>query len=810
MKFLHSWLQEYIEDEIPKGEEFVKVISQNSFEVESSYAIASADKGSEEDFIYDLNILPNRAHDALSHYFMAKEIATIFNLKLKNTISDLQEFKKSLNIIQTDEDFIKIADPKACSRFMGVRVNGVEVKESPDFIKYRLEAIGQKSINNIVDITNYVQFSYNKPMHAYDSELVSIYLEARFIRGEEKMTTLDNKELNLDENTLVIADQAKVLGLAGIKGGRDSGISENTKKVIIESANFNPVLIRKTSGKYNLKTDASKRFENGLADYLTEIGMLATLKLLKEYGGDNVEIDKVIDNFPNQKVAKWKYKVSVSLGEINNLLGTNLKEKEIQNILERFQFNYKYLTTKENLENLIPTVLGAKYKNPSSMRSDAPFAFSCSSLISYLYEGVYMPSISIDKYLYTKNESLSKDNLKFGDLIFINTSEVKKTGIYYESQEYRKGEKVEKGIDHLGMYLGENKILHASSNLENGTEIEDLEKFLTRGELIGYGRVLENLEEKRFVVEIPNERLDLRIKEDLIEEVARVYGLNNIPSILPILKKQNQINQPLAKENLIKSILIKQGFSEIMTYSLRNKGEIKILKSVAQDKNYLRTNLASGMQEAIQKNIFNLPLLNLDEIKMFEIGNCFLLNREGKEQEYRSLCLGIGDGKKNKNYTELRDKIIEEIKNKLKVSEVKFTELKNDKQKDNCFEINLSELFNDSPDLKEGFELNIVDEEIKYKPFAYTPFIVRDIALFVEENISSEEIQKIIEDNITALCISVKLFDEFTKEIDGIKKKSYAFHLIYQDPYRTLTDAEVNLEAEKVYEALKSEGYEIR
>ena len=247
MKYLHSWIQEYVEDQIPKGEDFVKVISTNAFEVEEYFEIENKLDG-DKDFIYDLNVLPNRAHDALSHYYMAKEVAALFGFKLKKV-----DDKNIFSINKTETDFIKIADTKACTRFMGCKVNNIVVKDSPEFIKYRLESIGQKSINNIVDITNYVQFSFNKPMHAYDADLISEFLEARFATEGETMTTLDNKELNLDENTLVIADSKNVLGLAGIKGGKHSGISLETKNVIVESANFNPVLIRKTSQKYNLK-----------------------------------------------------------------------------------------------------------------------------------------------------------------------------------------------------------------------------------------------------------------------------------------------------------------------------------------------------------------------------------------------------------------------------------------------------------------------------------------------------------------------------------------------------------------------------
>ncbi len=591
-----------------------------------------------KDFVYDLNILPNRAHDALGHYYLACDVAAIFNFQIKDTIQELSEFKHSLEIIESENDFIRIENSKNCSRFIGAKVSGIVVKESPEIIKYRLNSIGEKSINNIVDITNYVQFSFNKPMHAYDQELVKGDIEVRLADEGEKMTTLDNKELDLKDDTLVIADKENILALAGIKGGKYSGINSETKSIIVESANFIPILIRKTSQIYNLKTEASKRFENGLADDLVEIGMLATLKLLSEFGGDEVKIDKVIDNFPNKKLVEWKYKVSVSLVEINKLLGTDLLESEVESIFKRLNFNYKYISTVELIKELIPRVLGKGYKNPSSMRIDAPEYFSCSSLVSYLYEGIYMPSISIDKYLFTRDlgsEIKTEKDLKYGDLIFRNSENGK---IYYEGVEYRKGGKVIEGVDHLGMYVGDNKVIHASRHLKDGVEIESLEEFSNKGKIIGYGRVLENLEEERFVVEIPAERLDLRIKEDIIEEIGRIYGFNQIKSQLPNLKKKAEINQEVNKIKLIKNYLYSLGFNEVLTYSLQKKGEIKILKSVAKDKNYLRNNLSSGLQEAIEKNIFRLPLLGemdetLKEFKVFEFGKCFSLNEDGSERE---------------------------------------------------------------------------------------------------------------------------------------------------------------------------------
>lgn len=814
MKFLHSWIQDYIQDKIPEGEEFVEKISTNAFEVEEFNKIENpkeivSDKIPEIDYIYDLNILPNRAHDALSHYFLAKEVATLFDFKLKNILQDLEEFKKDLNIEKTNTSFIKIQETKECSRFIGVRVEGVEVAPSPNFIKYRLESIGEKSINNIVDITNYVQFSFNKPMHAYDANLVNKFLEVRFAKENEKMLTLDNRDLDLNEDTLVIADSENVLALAGIKGGKYSGITDNTNKVIIESANFNPISIRKTSGKYNLKTDASKRFENGIADSLVEIGTLETLRLIKEYAsGENFKILEIVDNFPKEKQSSWKYKVSVSLLEINKILGINLEEKEVEDILKKLDFDYKIISPKKNIENLIEVVLNKKYKSISSMREDAPEAFSCSSLVSYLYEGIYMPSVSVDKYLFTKRENINKDNLKFGDLIFRNSEEGK---IYYEGIEYKKGERVEEGVDHVGIYLGENKVLHSSRDLENGTEIESLEKFFNKGKIVGFGRVVDDMEEERFVVEIPSERLDLRIKEDIVEEIVRVYGLDKIVSVLPNLNKSGIFSKKLYYENKIKNILLESGFSEVMAYSLRNKGDIKIIKSVAQDKNMLRTNLSDGIGEIIEKNIFNMPLLDTREMKVFEFGNIFSLEN-GKEKEKRNLAIAFDDGKKNKEYKSIIEEILNKIKEELKLENINYIEYKNLRQKENRIEIDFESLIKDLEEINtsKGLEEKYYNKEVKYEAFPLTPFIVRDIACWVSKDITEKDIEKIILENIGELCKSVKLFDKFEKEIDGEVKKSFAFRLIYQDKERTLTDEEVNKEADKIYKALKEKGLEIR
>ncbi|MCX8500674.1 MAG: phenylalanine--tRNA ligase beta subunit-related protein, partial [Alphaproteobacteria bacterium] len=199
-------------------------------------------------------------------------------------------------------------------------------------------AIGEKSINNIVDITNYVQFSINKPIHGYDLDSVKDRIIVRFAEDNEKLITLDDRELELNNKTLVIADSEKVLGLAGIKGGKYSGIDNNTKNIIIESANFDPVLIRKTSQRYNIRTDASKRFENGLSDNLSiegiEMSISLIAKLAKEEGW-NIIINNINDNHPNKNIDinRENIKLSISSKDIYNICLIDIDKDFVVNIL---------------------------------------------------------------------------------------------------------------------------------------------------------------------------------------------------------------------------------------------------------------------------------------------------------------------------------------------------------------------------------------------------------------------------------------------------------------------------------------------
>jgi phenylalanyl-tRNA synthetase beta subunit len=781
MKFSLKWLQEYNKEKLPDSKKLEEVVTFNAFEVEEIIQVGN-------DSIFDIKVLPNRAHDALGHRGMARDIAALAG----NTFVDPNEYYNGTEDTAVLTPVISTEDVKACTRFMSVRIDGIQVTESPEWLKERLNAIGQKSINSIVDITNYVQFSLNKPMHAYDAALiVGNSLHARFAHAGEKLTTLDDKELKLDMDTLVIADNEKPLGLAGIKGGKFSGISSSTASIILESANFNPTLIRKTSQKYGIRTDASKRFENEISDELVEDGLRMTIALVQKLN-QGAKVGEIVDVW-NRK--PWNYVVSVSTAEVNSHIGTSYSDSEIGEVFDRLGFTTRKATAKAIVEEQMRKVGNATYKNPSSMRADAPQEFSCSSLISFLFAGIWQPSISIDKYAYA--EKVAESERKWGDLVFSNTGEGK---IRYETVTFLPGTKVESGIDHVGLYVGDNKVFHISKS--SGTVItEELSTAKSFENGILYARTVD-VDEERFFVTIPHERLDVRIKEDLIEEVARVKGLSTIKGVLPKIDRVGVPHKRLYYENKIKNILHAQGFSEIMTYSFGDVGEVEIVKGLATDKTKLRSSLSGGVEKAFQMNMLNAPLLNIQTVKMYEFGNVFT-----KTDERRHLALAIDDGKKKSSFTEEVDMILSQIKRDLGVEDLQYETVS---AKPYVVELDFDTLIESLPEPTSYEPLSRDKTAITYQSISPYPFIVRDIAVWVPRGVSWEDIHALALQINSPLVIRIDCFDTFEKEVEGVKKTSYAFRFVLQAKDRTLTDAEANEVADKMYSLLKEKGYEVR
>jgi len=338
MRFSYNWLQSFFRKKLPRPEKLAEILTMASFEVSKMEKRGS-------DSILDIDILPNRAPDCFSHLGIARECAALLDYRFQIKDYKLKEDKnlKAKNFIQ-----IEVKDKKACPRYSARVISGVKVGPSPKWLKERLEVCGLQSINNIVDLANYTMLETGQPLHAFDAEKIAGgKITVRFARKPtvhtqgEKISALDGKKYGLDNNILLIADQKEPLAIAGIKGGKKAEIDKNTKTIVLESANFDPIVIAKSSKKLNLRTDASLRFEHGIDPNLTESAVNRVASLIAEMAKGKIA-KGLIDFYPKKVSAK---KIKLDLNYADSLIGAKIPEKEIRNILERLGFKTKKIKT---------------------------------------------------------------------------------------------------------------------------------------------------------------------------------------------------------------------------------------------------------------------------------------------------------------------------------------------------------------------------------------------------------------------------------------------------------------------------------
>jgi len=611
MNVSYTWLQKYFKESLPEINELADLLTFHSFEIE----------GVEEDRI-DIDILPNRSSDCLSHRGIAREIGTLLEREIDDPYKkELVDFPKSKLLS------IEIENKELCPRYAAGVIKGVKVGPSPDWLVGALQSIGQKSINNIVDATNYVMFNLGQPLHVFDLDKLNGKILVRNAQEGEKITVLGGDEYTLSASNVVITDGKNPIGIAGVKGGMKAETDQNTTNIVIEGAHFDYTSVRKTAQKLKLWTDASIRFQNQPSPKLVGYALRDVIALILDITGG--ELEGVVDEYLIKKENK---PVSVSISEINGLLGTDISIKEVEDIFTRLGFEY-------------------------------------------------------------------------------------------------------------------------SSN---------------------------------FTVTPPFERTDITIKEDLIEEVGRIYGYKNINALqLPAVKIPPIVHKGYYYAEKVRGVLLHEGFSEVHTYVFRDKGDIEVISPFASDKNFLRRNLFDGISGSLEMNRKNAPLFGLDVIGIFEIGNIF-------SQDKESLSLAITYSGKEKRLNEVKEILERELG-------VPITE----NVTENVLEINFTELIKKLPDL-DSYEPFEKKEIIRYKSISQYPFMLRDIALWVPERVSASDVLNLIENK---LLVVKTPFDVYKKE----GRISYAFHLVFQSLERTLSDVEVNKIMENITAKLSgNEGWEIR
>ena len=283
-----------------------------------------------DDSVIDFELTANRG-DLLSILGMAYEIGAIYDKKVKDV--DLTHNEQGEDISKSFETEVKTEN---CSMLLVKKVENVEIKESPAFIKNRLMACGIRPINNVVDISNYVMLELGQPLHFYDADKLNSEIIVRMAKNGEKLTTLDNIERTLDENDIVISTKEKSIGLAGVMGGLETEVVPQTKNIIIESAIFDGVRVRKTAKKI-LRSEASNRFEKGLDSNRTYMAINRACHLLEKYANGTV-IEGMCTYDQSQKEDK---KIEITFKNITDVLGTNISNNDILDVFTKLGFSYE-------------------------------------------------------------------------------------------------------------------------------------------------------------------------------------------------------------------------------------------------------------------------------------------------------------------------------------------------------------------------------------------------------------------------------------------------------------------------------------
>ena len=323
MKVVYNWLKEFVEVKA-SPEDLRARLSLVGIAVDAIDATAAGP-------VLDAEITANRP-DCLGHLGIAREVAAIYRVPLKPLHPNLKEITEKA----AGATRVKIEAPELCGRFTARVIRGVKVQPSTDWLRQRLEAIGEKSINNVVDVTNYVMFELGHPLHAFDfDKLAEHQLVVRRAQPGEKIKTLDGGEHKLSKDMCVIADAQRAVSIGGIMGGANSEISLSTKDILIECAWFDPISIRRSAKALGLRTEASYRFERGADPEMTELASRRAAELIQQVAGGEI-LAGAVDIYPHREPEK---KIELSRKELLRVMGADIPDRDIEQILSALGFH---------------------------------------------------------------------------------------------------------------------------------------------------------------------------------------------------------------------------------------------------------------------------------------------------------------------------------------------------------------------------------------------------------------------------------------------------------------------------------------
>lgn len=620
---------------------------------------------SNEGSVLEAELTPNRS-DCFSIIGIAREAAASLRKKLKKS-----DFEKITPNSKT-KVAVEVTSGEDCPRYIAKVVEGGRVSPSPKWLTDRLAAAGVRSINNVVDVTNYVMLEWGQPMHAFDYDKLQATgtkqqekkIVVRRAKKGEKIITLDSVSRSLTTEDLVIADTEKVIGLAGVMGGANSEVDEGTRTIVLEAAVFNRTGVRKSAQRQGIRTEASNRFEKGVPLALPEIAIERAAQLiakLSETSDPRPENSELIQVGPNVDVLSswiWVQHIGLRKSRIKEFLGVEIPAEKVIAILRSLGFEAEEFSFKTEARKHVgkPYVFGARFKTHGSM------AFDCSYLSDYIYSliGEFVGYTSLAQY---KLGQRVEDDLKPGDILFVKGHIDKSATDHYFKPDKKGGyEKVTLSepelVGHNALYIGNGRIIHARHYeydfktgkwVKNGKEgkviEEDVTAFTENPEYIGASRFVADPDDY-IAVNVPWWRLDVQIEEDLLEEIGRIYGYENFPATLP--KEELPIfeeNKKVRFLDALKDILVGVGFSEVVNYSFVSKEQLeklgldpkkalKIANPISFDQEYMRTSLLPLVINDLRLNQDNFSISRL-----FEVGMVYL--PEGEELPREELRLAV-------------------------------------------------------------------------------------------------------------------------------------------------------------------------
>lgn len=520
-----------------------------------------------------------------------------------------------------NREVINVKQKGECKRFVSAKLKVDMNCKSPKWLVDNLISAGMRPINPVVDITNFVMLETGQPSHAYDNKKLKGNLGVRFASLHEKITTLDGEIRTLNKADLIIYDKSGPIAIAGVMGGESTQVDESTTEILLEVANFDKTVVRKSAKKHGLRSEASSRFEKGLPLPLQPKAFERLVFLL-----ENICKAKIIDESNDQLYSwPWVSYIGLRLRRAEKILGMKLDEAQIITGLRARGFTAEHFS----LSGEVKKHIGKPYKLGANFREHGEACFDCSYLIDRIYSkiGVFVGHSALGQYHHGRKVNI--DELKPGDALFIEGKiGTSATDHYYtrDGAGVRKKIELKKPlkIGHVGMYLGGDKVVQASfyehkdgkwiKRKKAEVNIVSLGEFSKAVDYKGARRYVENFNHI-IAVTAPWWRTDVRIEADLIEECAKIVGYENMPvDMVQIPISENRTHKKILELDELRQDLIANGLIEVMTYSFISEKAaqlfgsnvnklLKIVNPLSVEQAYMRDNILASHVEVIAKNI---------------------------------------------------------------------------------------------------------------------------------------------------------------------------------------------------------------